>query len=110
MLETLNYPFATAVDGVAQLTYENREFDGSGMNMDENGYGIKLGVRANVVEQVELNGHVRYYDIGDFEDDTLIGVGALYHFNEMFSVGAEFEAGDDVTNWNITGRYNFPGM
>ena len=66
---------------------------------DDNGFGATIGLRSMVGDNVELTGSIGYADVGDFGDDTTVGVGALYNFTENFSVGLFLEFADDATGY-----------
>lgn len=94
-------PMTTGADIFAVLTYEGWDL---GL-IDEDGFGAKVGVRGYVADRIEASGHVKYIDLGDF-DDTLIGGEAFYEFTDRFAVGVTFETGD-VTSYGIAGRFYF---
>lgn len=103
-------PVNEKVDWYGQFTWENYEVEldtpfGTA-SADEDGFGLEGGLRGMVTKQIELNGHVKYVDLGDNIDDTLIGVGALYHASQQFAVGAEYEDGDEST-FSLFARFHF---
>lgn len=101
-----NYTVHPMFDLVGQLTFESQDFAVA----DDSGWGARAQVRAGVLPNLELNAHARYVDIGDFGDDTLFGAGAIFYAAKAFGVGAEYEEGDDTTNWKVFARFNLPGI
>ncbi len=92
----------------------------SAVKLDEDGFGANVGLRGRVTDWLELNGHVRYSEVGgidlmaETEDDfitsnTLYGVGAVVQFTDTFAVAGEVEAGEDTTAWQILARLYFDG-
>jgi hypothetical protein len=101
-------PLADAVDVVATLSYEYQEADVSGFgSVDDNGYGLGVGLRALVSPQVELHGGLQYVDLNDSGSDTSFGAGFRFNINEMFAVGLEGNWGDDIKTYTLTGRLYF---
>lgn len=90
------------------------------IKIDNEGLGANVGLRGKVTDWLELNGHVRYSEVGGIdlmaeEDDdaitsnTLYGVGAVVEFTDTFAVSGEVEAGEDVTAWAVFARLYFGG-
>ncbi len=112
MTATLNDP--TGLISVSDVIDDSSTFD-----VDEDGLGAKVGLRGYVTDWLELNGHVRYSEIGgvnlmadlDSEDvidsDTWFGVGAVVEVTDSFAVLGEYEAGDDSSAWGLMARMYF---
>ncbi len=114
------------LDGVVQVAWEDRKVDFGNLSLfgdttrlelDDDGFGAMVGLRSNVTEKFELNGHVRYSQIlglnlaADADDDVLdndvlYGAGGIYHVTDMFSFGADVEIGDS-TAWHAFARFGF---
>lgn len=90
-----------------------------GLDADDDGVGLELGLRSNLTDRFELNGHVRYSQVlgldlaaeeaDDVLDDAvLFGIGGLYHVTDLFSIGAGVETGDAVSAaWFASARVEF---
>ncbi len=128
-----NTAFNDKLDGVVKLSWEDRSYDfGSvsvfdddlideelDLNVDDNGFGLELGLRGSPSERFELNGHVRYSEVlaldlnaeseSDILDDAVIfGVGGIAHLTDMFSLGANVETGDSIsTAYYVFARVGF---
>jgi opacity protein-like surface antigen len=95
-------------DFFATLSYLSVEVSASGFgSIDEDGYGVAIGVRSMLTDNVELNGSLGYSDLGDGADGTAFNVGALYSFTESFAVGFDIGIEEDFTLYGIGGRFYF---
>jgi hypothetical protein len=84
------------------------EFEVPGLgSSDDNGLGLGLGLRALVSPQVELHGGVNYVELSDSGNDTVLGAGFRFNFNEQFAAGLAGSWGDDVSTYTLTGRIYF---
>lgn len=93
-----HYGLTEALDLVGSIGYIKAEVDaGGGLNADDDGYSVNLGLRGRVGDAVELEGGVNYVDFSDGGDDTGLYVGGRFHFNETWALGAEYQSGDDVS-------------
>ena len=94
------------------LDYINVEVEaanrfGGRASVDENGYGLGVGVRSMASENFELNADVGYSDLGD-EDGLGFGVGAVWYVTESLGLLVELSSDDDSNNqFMIGGRLNF---
>jgi hypothetical protein len=94
-----HYGLTDNLDLVGRLGYVKAEIDaGGGLNADDDGYLLDLGLRGRVGDAVELEGGARYTDFSDGGDDTALFVGGRFHFNKTWAVGAEYQRGDDVSS------------
>jgi hypothetical protein len=65
----------------------------------DDGYLLNLGLRGRVTEGVELEGGVRYTDLGGNNgDDTAFYAGGRFHFNKTWALGAEYQSGEDSSS------------
>lgn len=81
--------FTGGVDLYGVVSYADVE---SGSN-DDNGFGIELGARTMVTEQIEAFISFDIADIGDGESEGF-SLGGLYAVNPNWSVGVEFQSGE----------------
>ena len=95
-------------DFFASLSYLQAEVSASGFgSIDENGYGVTIGLRGLAADNFELRGTVAYSDLGDGADGTAFGAGALYSFTDNFALGFDLELDDDVTVYGLGARFYF---
>ena len=93
-----HYGITDQLDLVGRVGYFEISLDaGGGLNADDDGYLLDLGLRGQVTEGVELEGGARYTDLSDGGDDTALFIGGRFHFNKTWAVGAEYQSGDDIS-------------
>jgi hypothetical protein len=99
------------LDLVSGLSFERLKISGGGDSVSDEGYGISLGLRGRVLDQLELSGSVKHIDIGDFGTDFLFNVGGRYYFTEAFAAGIDYTKYDDLKldTWSVSLRYDFGG-
>jgi hypothetical protein len=92
------------------VSYQDWELDTSSryesQGASDNGYGLQVGIRSLVTENIELSGAVAYLDIGE-EAETGINVSAMYHFTSQFSVGAGYEKIDKLDTLSLSAVFFF---
>jgi len=100
-----HYGLGTSLDLVTGASFESLKVTGAS---SESGWGLGLGLRG-VVGNAELQGGVKYVDIGDFGNDTAFNIGGRYNFTEMVSAGLDITKWDDLdlTQFSLTLRYSF---
>ncbi|MGB5719239.1 MAG: hypothetical protein WBM34_00975, partial [Woeseiaceae bacterium] len=76
-------------------------------SVDDNGYGVMVGVRGMVSERLELDGNLSYVDLGDGSDGTALGASALYALSDSFSLGLAAGFDEDTTTYGLVGRVYF---
>lgn len=105
----VNFPVSTNLDLVLQGSYEWIDVDTPGFgDFEDNGLGALAGLRAKLSPEFELNGHVRYRDLDDLEEETYLGASAIYTFSNGASLGGEWERSDlDTTRWGLFVRFDF---
>jgi len=95
-----HYPLSPKVDVVGEVTYEDLDLSGyyldkKGEQLDKEGYGLGVGIRALFSPSFEGTAKVRRIDFGK-KEDTLKTIELLYLFNHNFGlVGAYEEASDE---------------
>lgn len=100
-------PLADNLDLVGTLSYVDAELETGFGDIDDDGYGATVGLRAALTPEIELEGGISYVDLDDAGDDTTFNLGARYYFTPEFAVGAGVSTGDDVTSWNVGVRFEF---
>lgn len=95
-------------DFFSTLSYVNGEVDAPGFgSFDDSGFGISIGLRSNINDNVELFGAINHVDFGDGGDSTGISGGFWYNFNESVSAGLGLSSDDDITSWGAAVRFYF---
>lgn len=103
-----NAPVSDRLDIVARLSYEYVEVDAPVIpSVDDNGFGLGVGLRFAATEQFELNAGLDYIDLSDSGDDTGFNAAALYNFSDVFSVTLRGDWTDDVSSYTLGGRFYF---
>ena len=106
-----NTPISENIDVIANVSYVYADFDidtpiGNG-SADDNGFGLGVGLRAQVSELVELNGGVSYIDLNDVGDDTVFSLGALFNVTETIALGIGGSFSDDADGYSAGVRFYF---
>lgn len=84
-------------DLFGEATYVDAEVEAPlGGTTSDDGYALCGGVRKKLGETWEVNGGVEHIDVGA-DDDTLVGVNALYSLKDRYAVGAGYKMGDSNT-------------
>jgi len=108
----LGYRYAvnSSSDVYVAVSYEDRALETSGGGFRDkdsvNGYGVQVGLRSLVTDNIELSGSLGMVSI-DSESDTVFGLGANYFFNESFSAGVGYSSSDDIDITSLNVRYSF---
>ena len=108
----LKWSWTPKTDVYAALSYDSTDFDfgsfaGENFDTDDQDLGATLGIRSMVGKLVELRAHARYTGVGDvdlntgeFDADTLFGVGFGYELVRGLSITGDYESGE-FSSWNI---------
>ncbi len=106
-----NWALGPTLDLVSGASYEHIKLKGSlsgvSSSDSESGFGLNVGLRGRVAEQLELTGGVKYVDFGHGADDFTFGAGGRWYFTEAFAAGPDISHNDDGTAWGISFRYDF---
>ena len=104
----LNIPLTKTVDVVADAAYlwAKVHADRFG-SADDDGYGLRLGLRAMVTPKLELNGGASYTDVSGTEWAGYAG--AAYNFTDAFAVTVDVSAGQDATSYGAGVRFYLGG-
>ena len=76
-------------------------------SVDDDGYGLAIGVRSNIQRNIELEGRLEYTDSDDSDGGIGVGAAGWYLFDNDFAVGLSASFDDDVTGFGIGVRYTF---
>jgi len=104
------YAATSSTDVFIIASYLYYELELKGLNnrgsIDDNGYGITLGVRSMLTESFEGTITLGYAEIDD-ESETAIGISTHYHINKVFAVGVSYSVADDADQYGIGVRVSF---
>lgn len=108
------YTIGFTTDVYGELSYDSVDLDfgsfvGEDFDTDSQDFGAAVGVRRMFSDDLELRLYARYSQIGDvnlnyppgnFDTDTLFGIGFGYTLIRGLSITGDFESGE-FANWNI---------
>ena len=101
-------PLSSTRDVFATVSYVRAEASASGFSsVDDDGFGISVGIRAMLTDEFEFNGALGYVDLDDGGDNTSVSAGLLYSFTDTFALGVGVDFDEDVTSYGILGRIYF---
>jgi Outer membrane protein beta-barrel domain len=121
-------PITDSMDFVATAAYANDHWkQGPSENLfpgftvatsdTRSGYNIAIGVRAMVLDQLELNAFLSHNDVGLISHDhdvseTVGTVGGVYNFTDQFAVSLDYVRSNQqsAANWMLTGRWYFQAL
>lgn len=69
------------------------------------GYFVDAGVRAQVIDWLELGGGIRYTDL-DMGDDFSVFGNALFEINQNFGINLTANIGDNLSSYGLGLRYS----
>ncbi len=104
-----NIPLSSRVDLVSGVSLQRLrledEFDNA---LNEDGYGLKVGLRGMASNRLEWTAGLNYVDFGEGLDDTSWTAGFRYHFTRLFSVGLDIgSTNKNQANGLIGFRWDF---
>jgi len=103
-----HYGLTESLDLVGRLGWTQVDVSApGGLEADDDGYLVDMGLRGRIADSVELEGGLRYTDMSDGGDDTSYFVGGRYHFNAMWAIGAEYRSGDGSSSMLAGVRISF---
>ena len=91
---------SNSTDFTANVKVINQDTDFVG---DDTGYGVGVGLRHKLLENIEVNANVDFADVNDNED-TSLDLGARYYFNDAFSAGLNYSTSSedvDIVSGNV---------
>ena len=101
------YNFADNVDLIADATFQRQEFDDGDDKDVRNNSRIGVGVRGALSNSIEGWVKANYVDGGAYEGDVVGTLGVHVVFNETWGLVGEYDAGGDVSRFNIGVRASF---
>lgn len=108
------FPTTEMLSVYGRLSWDRIEFDFADFNDKDDGLGAEVGALAAITPHVQLQGYVRYTEVGDwdfeednsFSSDVLAGVAARWFVTDIFAVQAGYEFGE-ISTWNVGLRVGF---
>jgi hypothetical protein len=82
-----------------------KRFKFEGSNGDF-GFGVGLGARALLVEQLELQGGLEYVDVDNYSDTTF-RIGGRWNFTPAFALGLDYQDNDMGSAVRAVARFDF---
>jgi hypothetical protein len=101
------WPVGNASSLYGKLSYVSVETESFFTTVDDDGYGLALGLRTRPARNVELEGYIDYVDLSDLGDDTSFGAAARLFVTPQFALGAEVVFGDDSTSFGAGLRWHW---
>ena len=108
----LKFSILDATDIYGEITYDSLDFDfgsfaGENFDMDRQEVGAALGVRTMLGRNFTVNVRGRYSNLGDadlttgdFDTDTLFGIGVAWEIIRGLSIVGDYEAGE-FSSWSV---------
>jgi hypothetical protein len=88
-------PLSSQVDLVSGVSLQRlRLEDDYNYTLNENGYGLNVGLRGLAGNRFEWTAGLKYVDLGEGQDDTSWTAGFRYHFTRLFSMGLDIGSTD----------------
>ena len=103
----INMPISKLMDVVVQGFYQTTKIGlPGGGSVDNDGLGLRAGVRVGANQWVELFGGLTYADL-DSGNETTLDAGFLFNLSDAFAVGVSGAWDDEFSIWSINGRLYF---
>lgn len=103
----LNTSLTSLMDLLVQVSYQTTEVNSPVVGRTDNdGYGLRAGVRVGANEWIEVFGGLSYFDL-DSGNETALDGGFLLNISQAFAVGVSGRWDDDVSVISLNGRLYF---
>lgn len=104
-----NVPLSRNIDLVSGLSLERlRLEDDANYTLNDDGYGLKVGLRGLAGDRFEWTAGLNYVDMGHGNDDTSWTAGFRYYFTRRFAAGVDVGSTDkNQRNWLVGFRWDF---
>jgi opacity protein-like surface antigen len=96
-------PVNQALDVVGTGALKRFKFDGGN---GEFGFGLGVGLRGRVMDQLELQAGLEYVDV-DTYSDTTFRVGGRWSFTPAFAAGLDYQDNDMGSALRLVARFDF---
>ena len=102
-------PLSSQVDLVSGVSLQRLRFEDDFNNtLNENGYGLNVGLRGMAGNRFEWTAGIKYVDLGEGQDDASWTAGFRYHFTRLFSMGLDIGSTDSNEGNALIGfRWDF---
>lgn len=97
-----NRAINNVLDIVATGSLKRAKFDGVD---GEIGFGLGVGLRGRLFDQLELHGGLEYVDI--YDSDTTLRIGGRYYVTPNFAAGLDLSDDDSGSALRFAVRYDF---
>lgn len=104
--------YTGSIDVFGNLTFEDLELDVAGFSADGNGFGLEIGARTELAENLDGFIAYQYKDVDDLEVNYF-SIGGTWSFNPNWGVALEYRTGEykeadlDRDDIRLGLRYNF---
>lgn len=71
------------------------------------GFGLGVGLRGRLLDQLELHGGFEFVDFDDYDSDTQLKFGGRWYFTPQFAAGVDITDDDAGSVLRLTARYDF---
>lgn len=104
-----HWPINQNLDFIARGGVMRYDVDVGRFDEDDIGFFLGARVRAQIVQNVELEGGVDLTtaEVPGVEDEIMLVGEGRYHFNSQWSAGGFLNLGDDMSQIGIYGRFAF---
>ena len=102
-----NTAISPIVDIVARASFQSVDVDTGFGSADDTGFGLGVGLRAELTPLFELGAGIEFVDLDDSGDNTALSAEALFNITERVSVGVTGSFDDDVELFSVAGRIYF---
>lgn len=83
-------------DFLIEGSYQRIDVDSNFGSVDENGFGVAIGIRSNLNDHLELGAKLGYNDFGDDIDGFTGRVNALFKINSTWGLDLAYETDEDI--------------
>jgi hypothetical protein len=99
--------FTTELNEMSELVFQIAYSDIDFEDFDsDDGFFLDGSWRGQVSEMIELSAGLRYTDIGELENFSVIG-NALFEVNSNWGINVAADIGDELTTYGVGVRYSF---
>lgn len=96
-----------SADVYGKFAYLQEEVGAGGVDADNYGYLLGIGLRGRIAEQLELECGLNYAELLFSGAETSTALGARWFFAERFTAGVEGEFGDTSSTYGVGVRWDF---
>jgi hypothetical protein len=101
------WPVGNSSSLYGKVSYVSAEAETFGFTVDDDGYGVAVGLRTRPAPSLELETYLDYVDLDDSGDDTSVGLAGRYFLSPQFALALEAQFGDDATTYGLGFRWHW---